>query len=90
MGTKLVEDILTALDEQTVTVPGTTAADTVLPRLAAPRYEDTYQRGGRVPISGPPMQPGPVTALPDHGFDWGRQLCLAWRPEPVDQEPPKR
>jgi transposase len=34
MGTKLVDNILTALDEQTVVVPGTTAADTVLPRLA--------------------------------------------------------
>jgi len=34
MGTKLVEDILAALDEQTVVVPGTGAADTVLPRLA--------------------------------------------------------
>lgn len=34
MGDKLVEAIMTALDEQTVTVPGTTAADTVLPRLA--------------------------------------------------------
>lgn len=34
MGAKLVDDILTALDEQSVVVPGTTAADTVLPRLA--------------------------------------------------------
>jgi transposase len=34
MGDKLVAAIMTALDEQTVTVPGTTAADTVLPRLA--------------------------------------------------------
>jgi transposase len=34
MGAKLVEDILAALDEQTVTVAGTTAADKVLPRLA--------------------------------------------------------
>lgn len=34
MGEKLVAAILAALDEQTVTVPGTTAADTVLPRLA--------------------------------------------------------
>ena len=34
MGDKLVTAILAALDEQTVTVPGTTAADTVLPRLA--------------------------------------------------------
>jgi transposase len=34
IGDKLVADILAALGEQTVTVPGTTAADTVLPRLA--------------------------------------------------------
>lgn len=34
MGAKLVENILAALDEQTVAVPGTAAADTVLPRLA--------------------------------------------------------
>lgn len=34
MGQRLVTAILAALDEQTVTVPGTTAADTVLPRLA--------------------------------------------------------
>lgn len=34
MGAKLIENILAALDEQTVTVPGTAAADTVLPRLA--------------------------------------------------------
>lgn len=34
MGDKLVTAIMTALDEQTVTVPGTTAADTVLARLA--------------------------------------------------------
>ncbi len=34
MGEKLIDNIWTALDEQTVTVPGTTAADTVLPRLA--------------------------------------------------------
>jgi len=34
IGDKLVTTILAALDEQTVTVPGTAAADTVLPRLA--------------------------------------------------------
>jgi hypothetical protein len=34
MGAKLVENILAALDEQTVAVPGAAAADTVLPRLA--------------------------------------------------------
>ncbi|WP_336162305.1 IS110 family transposase [Amycolatopsis sp. VC5-11] len=34
MGERLAASILAALDEQSVTVPGTTAADTVLPRLA--------------------------------------------------------
>lgn len=34
MGERLVEAIMTALAEQTVTVPGTAAADIVLPRLA--------------------------------------------------------
>jgi transposase len=34
MGERLVEAIMTALAEQSVTVPGTAAADTVLPRLA--------------------------------------------------------
>ncbi|GAA1300533.1 hypothetical protein GCM10009634_58690 [Saccharothrix xinjiangensis] len=34
LGDKLVTAILAALEEQTVVVPGTTAADTVLPRLA--------------------------------------------------------
>jgi hypothetical protein len=33
MGDRLAEAIMTALAEQTVTVPGTAAADTVLPRL---------------------------------------------------------
>lgn len=34
MGATLVEAILAALDEQTVTVPGSQAAETILPRLA--------------------------------------------------------
>jgi transposase len=34
MAAQLVADILTALDQQSVLVPGTTAADTVLPHLA--------------------------------------------------------
>jgi transposase len=34
MGPRLVEAMLTALDEQSVIVPGTAAAETVLPRLA--------------------------------------------------------
>ncbi|EME67237.1 IS110 family transposase [Rhodococcus ruber BKS 20-38] len=34
MGTRLAEEILTALDAQTVTVPGSNAAEIVLPKLA--------------------------------------------------------
>lgn len=34
MGERLVEDLTAALGEQTVTVPGTAATETVLPRLA--------------------------------------------------------
>lgn len=34
MGAKLIENILAALSEQTVAVPGSSAAETVLPRLA--------------------------------------------------------
>ncbi|MEU8819243.1 hypothetical protein [Actinoplanes sp. NPDC048796] len=34
MGARLVEQIFTALDAQTVVVPGTTATETILPKLA--------------------------------------------------------
>ncbi|MFJ8690736.1 IS110 family RNA-guided transposase [Micromonospora wenchangensis] len=44
MGDRLVEQIMTALDEQTVTVPGTTAAETMLPRLAASLRDVLRQR----------------------------------------------
>ncbi|GLZ02279.1 hypothetical protein Acsp02_95300 [Actinoplanes sp. NBRC 103695] len=44
MGTRLVEQVLTALDEQTVTVPGTAAAETVLPRLADSLRQVLQQR----------------------------------------------
>lgn len=44
MGPRLVEAILTALDEQTVTVPGTAAAETVLPRLADSLRQVLQQR----------------------------------------------
>jgi hypothetical protein len=44
MGERLVERILTALDEQTVVVPGTAAADTVLPKLADSLREVLRQR----------------------------------------------
>jgi transposase len=45
MGARLVEQIFTALDAQTVVVPGTTAAETVLPRLADSLSDLLRQRG---------------------------------------------
>lgn len=44
MGDRLVEAVLAALDEQTVTVPGTAAAETVLPRLADSLRQVLQQR----------------------------------------------
>ena len=44
MGERLVEQIMTALDEQTVMVPGTTAAETILPRLADSLRDVLQQR----------------------------------------------
>ena len=43
-GAGLVEDLLAALEQQTVTVPGTTAAEKVLPRLARSLREVLDQR----------------------------------------------
>jgi hypothetical protein len=44
MGTRLVDAVFTALSEQTVTVPGTAAAETVLPRLADSLRQVLHQR----------------------------------------------
>lgn len=44
MGERLVEQIMTALDEQTVTVPGTAAAEKILPRLADSLRDVLLQR----------------------------------------------
>ncbi|ABH00771.1 probable transposase (plasmid) [Rhodococcus jostii RHA1] len=44
MGTRLVGEILAALEEQTVIVPGSTAAETILPKLADTLKETLQQR----------------------------------------------
>ncbi|MEV0158432.1 IS110 family transposase [Micromonospora sp. NPDC050686] len=44
MGERLVERIMAALDEQTVVVPGTAAAETILPRLADSLRDVLQQR----------------------------------------------
>ncbi len=47
MGERLVTQIMTALDEQTVIVPGTTAAEKILPRLPD-SLRDVLQQRDRV------------------------------------------
>src|SRR5689334_13260734 len=44
MSARLVDQILAALDEQTVVVPGSQAAETILPRLATALREVLHQR----------------------------------------------
>jgi transposase len=44
MGERLVERVIAALDEQTVVVPGTAAAETILPRLADSLRDVLQQR----------------------------------------------
>lgn len=44
MGERLVEGVMAALDEQTVIVPGTAAAETILPRLADSLRDMLQQR----------------------------------------------
>ncbi len=44
MGERLVGHVMTALDEQTVTVPGAAAAEKVLPRLAGSLRDVLLQR----------------------------------------------
>jgi transposase len=44
MGERLIERIMAALDEQTVVVPGTAAAETILPRLADSLRDVLQQR----------------------------------------------
>src|SRR3712207_2548236 len=48
-----------------------------------PRYEETHPAGGHVPISGPPVPPGPVTTPP--GSSTTGAISHAG---PGDQEPP--
>ncbi|GLY39044.1 hypothetical protein Amsp01_050680 [Amycolatopsis sp. NBRC 101858] len=62
MGTQLVDAIVTALGEQPVIVPGTTAADLVLPR-DRPTAADQP--------SGHPRRTATVTGTPISGFRYG-------------------
>jgi transposase len=78
MGTRLVEAILTALDEQTVS--GTAAAETVLPRLADSRRKVLQQRdqiAGEVQriLDAHPLA-GVLTSMPGIGVRTGARILL--------------
>jgi transposase len=80
MGTRLVEAIFSALDEQTVTVPGTAAAETVLPRLADSLRQVLRQRdqvAGEVEriLDAHPLA-GVLTSMPGIGVRTGARILL--------------
>ncbi|MEU8376579.1 IS110 family transposase [Micromonospora sp. NPDC048894] len=83
MGERLVEQIMTALDEQTVTVPGTAAAETILPRLADSLRDVLRQRdqvAGEVErmLDAHPLAPV-LTSMPGIGVRTAALICLARR-----------
>ena len=80
MGTRLVDAVLTALDEQTVTVPGTAAAETVLPRLADSLRQVLQQRdqvAGEVEriLDAHPLA-SVLTSMPGIGVRTGARILL--------------
>jgi len=80
MGTRLVEAVFTALDEQSVTVPGTAAAETVLPRLADSLRQVLHQRdqvAGEVEriLDAHPLA-GVLTSMPGIGVRTGARILL--------------
>ena len=80
MGTRLVDAVLAALDEQTVTVPGTAAAETVLPRLADSLRQVLQQRdqvAGEVEriLDAHPLA-SVLTSMPGIGVRTGARILL--------------
>ncbi len=80
MGTRLVDAVLAALDEQTVTVPGTVAAETVLPRLADNLRQVLHQRdqvGTEVEriLDAHPLA-SVLTSMPGIGIRTGARILL--------------
>jgi transposase len=80
MGARLVEAVFTALDEQSVTVPGTAAAETVLPRLADSLRQVLLQRDQvaaevqRI-LDAHPLA-GVLTSMPGIGVRTGARILL--------------
>ncbi len=80
MGERLVDQIMTALDEQTVTVPGTSAAETILPRLADSLRDTLRQRdqvAGEVErmLDAHPLAPV-LTSMPGIGVRTAARILL--------------
>lgn len=80
IGERLIEQIMTALDEQTVTVPGTQAAETILPRLADSlrdvlRQRDQVAKEVERMLDAHPLAPV-LTSMPRH-------RCQDRRPNPA-------
>ncbi|PPK66044.1 transposase [Actinokineospora auranticolor] len=104
LGDKLVEAIMTALGEQTVTVPGTAAADTVLPRLADSLKTILQQRKQGAEqveriLDAHPLA-GVLTSMPGIGVKTAAHICSKsatppispprgiWRPTPASPRSP--
>ncbi|SCG68044.1 Transposase [Micromonospora halophytica] len=80
MGKRLVEQIMTALDEQTVTVPGTQAAETILPRLADSlrdvlRQRDQVAKEVEGMLDAHPLAPV-LTSMPGIGVRTAARILL--------------
>jgi len=80
MGERLVEQIMTALDEQTVTVPGTQAAETILPRLADSlrdvlRQRDQVAKEVERMLDAHPLAPV-LTSMPGIGVRTAARILL--------------
>ena len=80
MGTRLIDAVLTALDEQTVTVPGTAVAETVLPRLADSLRQVLQQRDQVATevekiLDAHPLA-GVLTSMPGIGVRTGARILL--------------
>ncbi|GAA4474667.1 hypothetical protein GCM10023170_097230 [Phytohabitans houttuyneae] len=76
MGTRLVDQILTALDAQTVVVPGTTTAETVLPRLADSMRDRLRQRGQTAAQVEGMLDAHPLTSMPGIGVRTAARILL--------------
>ncbi|MGC9664952.1 IS110 family transposase [Planosporangium sp. 12N6] len=80
MGERLVDAVLAALDEQTVTVPGTTAGETILPRLADSLRDIMHHRDQIAAevermLDAHPLA-GVLTSMPGIGVRTGARILL--------------